>query len=57
LAAPLPVHSALSCQLMRRGGKQNRPKIYNDIRYIKYKWGADAIEFHDNNFSYRRNAR
>ena len=24
--------------------------IYKDIRYIKDKWGADAIEFHDNNF-------
>jgi radical SAM superfamily enzyme YgiQ (UPF0313 family) len=25
-------------------------KIYTDIKYIKDKWGADAIEFHDNNF-------
>ena len=25
-------------------------KVYNDIKYIKDKWGADAIEFHDNNF-------
>lgn len=25
-------------------------KIYNDVKYIKDKWGADAIEFHDNNF-------
>ena len=24
--------------------------IYSDIKYIKDKWGADAIEFHDNNF-------
>ena len=24
--------------------------IYNDVKYIKDKWGADAIEFHDNNF-------
>lgn len=24
--------------------------VYNDIKYIKEKWGADAIEFHDNNF-------
>lgn len=24
--------------------------IYKDIKYIKEKWGADAIEFHDNNF-------
>jgi anaerobic magnesium-protoporphyrin IX monomethyl ester cyclase len=25
-------------------------KVYSDIKYIKDKWGADAIEFHDNNF-------
>jgi anaerobic magnesium-protoporphyrin IX monomethyl ester cyclase len=25
-------------------------KVYRDIKYIKEKWGADAIEFHDNNF-------
>src|SRR5450432_331381 len=24
--------------------------IYNDIKYIRDKWGGDAIEFHDNNF-------
>jgi radical SAM superfamily enzyme YgiQ (UPF0313 family) len=24
--------------------------MYKDIKYIKDKWGADAIEFHDNNF-------
>ena len=24
--------------------------MYRDIKYIKDKWGADAIEFHDNNF-------
>jgi anaerobic magnesium-protoporphyrin IX monomethyl ester cyclase len=24
--------------------------VYRDIKYIKEKWGADAIEFHDNNF-------
>ena len=24
--------------------------IYKDVRYIKDKWGADSIEFHDNNF-------
>lgn len=24
--------------------------VYADIKYIKDKWGADAIEFHDNNF-------
>lgn len=24
--------------------------IYRDVKFIKDKWGADAIEFHDNNF-------
>lgn len=24
--------------------------VYRDIKYIKDRWGADAIEFHDNNF-------
>jgi radical SAM superfamily enzyme YgiQ (UPF0313 family) len=24
--------------------------IYRDVKYIRDKWGADAIEFHDNNF-------
>jgi anaerobic magnesium-protoporphyrin IX monomethyl ester cyclase len=24
--------------------------VYKDIKYIKEKWGANAIEFHDNNF-------
>jgi anaerobic magnesium-protoporphyrin IX monomethyl ester cyclase len=24
--------------------------VYKDIKFIKEKWGADAIEFHDNNF-------
>ncbi|MEX6686391.1 radical SAM protein [Danxiaibacter flavus] len=25
-------------------------KVYEDVKYVKDKWGADAIEFHDNNF-------
>lgn len=24
--------------------------VYQDVKYIKEKWGADSIEFHDNNF-------
>ena len=24
--------------------------VYRDIKYIKDRWGADAVEFHDNNF-------
>ena len=36
---------------MKPDGRQNPPqKVYRDIKYIKDKWGADAIEFHDNNF-------
>jgi radical SAM superfamily enzyme YgiQ (UPF0313 family) len=31
--------------------KAKSPRVvYKDIKYIKEKWGADAIEFHDNNF-------
>lgn len=25
-------------------------QVYRDVKYIRDKWGADAIEFHDNNF-------
>ncbi|MES2328999.1 MAG: radical SAM protein [Bacteroidota bacterium] len=25
-------------------------QVYEDVKYIKTKWGANAIEFHDNNF-------
>lgn len=25
-------------------------QVYKDVKYIKDKWGANAIEFHDNNF-------
>lgn len=25
-------------------------QVYRDVKYIKDQWGADAIEFHDNNF-------
>jgi len=25
-------------------------QVYDDVKYIKTKWGANAIEFHDNNF-------
>ena len=24
--------------------------VYEDVRYVREKWGADSIEFHDNNF-------
>ena len=36
---------------MKQDGKQNLQSMFiSDIKYIKEKWGADAIEFHDNNF-------
>jgi len=25
-------------------------QVYTDVRYLRDKWGADSIEFHDNNF-------
>lgn len=25
-------------------------QVYRDVKYIRERWGADAIEFHDNNF-------
>ena len=33
--------------------------VYRDVKYVKDKWGADAIEFHDNNFfvSEKKNGR
>ena len=41
--AVVPIYEA------RWKGK-SAPLIYKDIKYIRDKWGADAIEFHDNNF-------
>ena len=57
----LAYHSSIGCPFTcsfcavvpifeaRWKGKSAR-LIYNDIKYIKDRWGADAIEFHDNNF-------
>jgi anaerobic magnesium-protoporphyrin IX monomethyl ester cyclase len=41
--AVVPIYEA-------RWKAKSAEKIYQDIKYIKDKWGADAIEFHDNNF-------
>ena len=41
--AVVPIYNA------RWRGKSG-PNIYKDIKYLKDKHGADAIEFHDNNF-------
>ena len=36
---------------MRQDGKPGLLQlVYQDVKYIKERWGADAIEFHDNNF-------
>lgn len=29
---------------------QSARKIYEQVKFVKEKWGADAVEFHDNNF-------
>jgi anaerobic magnesium-protoporphyrin IX monomethyl ester cyclase len=41
--AVVPIYEA-------RWKAKSAQNIYNDVKYIKDKWGADAIEFHDNNF-------
>jgi len=57
----LAYHSSIGCPFTcsfcavvptyeARWKAKSAQKVYNDIKYIKDKWGADAIEFHDNNF-------
>jgi anaerobic magnesium-protoporphyrin IX monomethyl ester cyclase len=41
--AVVPIYEA-------RWKAKSASSVYRDIKYIKDKWGADAIEFHDNNF-------
>ncbi|HLX93924.1 MAG TPA: radical SAM protein [Puia sp.] len=41
--AVVPIYEA-------RWKAKSAQSVYRDIKYIKDKWGADAIEFHDNNF-------
>jgi anaerobic magnesium-protoporphyrin IX monomethyl ester cyclase len=41
--AVVPIYEA-------RWKAKSAQSVYNDIKYLKDKWGADAIEFHDNNF-------
>jgi len=41
--AVVPIYEA-------RWKAKSAQQVYLDIKYIKDKWGADAIEFHDNNF-------
>jgi len=41
--AVVPIYEA-------RWKAKSAENVYKDIKYIKDKWGADAIEFHDNNF-------
>jgi anaerobic magnesium-protoporphyrin IX monomethyl ester cyclase len=57
----LAYHSSIGCPFTcsfcavvptyeARWKAKSAENIYRDISYIKNKWGADAIEFHDNNF-------
>jgi len=57
----LAYHSSIGCPFTcsfcavvptyeARWKAKSAEKVYRDIKYIKEKWGADAIEFHDNNF-------
>ena len=57
----LAYHSSIGCPFTcsfcavvptyeARWKAKSAQKVYDDIKYIKDKWGADAIEFHDNNF-------
>lgn len=41
--AVVPIYEA-------RWKAKSAQKVYQDVKYIKDQWGADAIEFHDNNF-------
>ncbi|MES2418176.1 MAG: radical SAM protein [Bacteroidota bacterium] len=41
--AVVPIYEA-------RWKAKSAQKVYQDVKYIKDHWGADAIEFHDNNF-------
>jgi anaerobic magnesium-protoporphyrin IX monomethyl ester cyclase len=41
--AVVPIYEA-------RWKAKSAQSVYNDIKYLKENWGADAIEFHDNNF-------
>ena len=57
----LAYHSSIGCPFTcsfcavvptyeARWKAKSAEKVFADIKYIKDKWGADAIEFHDNNF-------
>jgi anaerobic magnesium-protoporphyrin IX monomethyl ester cyclase len=57
----LAYHSSIGCPFTcsfcavvpifeARWKAKSAQNVYKDIKYIKDKWGADAIEFHDNNF-------
>lgn len=57
----LAYHSSIGCPFTcsfcavvptyeARWKAKSAEKVYSDIKYIKDKWGADAVEFHDNNF-------
>jgi len=41
--AVVPIYEA-------RWKAKSAASVYRDVKYIKTRWGADSIEFHDNNF-------
>lgn len=57
----LAYHSSIGCPFTcsfcavvptyeARWKAKSASQVYKDIKFVKEKWGADAIEFHDNNF-------
>ena len=57
----LAYHSSIGCPFTcsfcavvptyeARWKAKSAQRVYNDIKYIRDTWGANAIEFHDNNF-------
>jgi radical SAM superfamily enzyme YgiQ (UPF0313 family) len=57
----LAYHSSIGCPFtcsfcavvpiyQARWKAKSAVSVYRDIKYIKTRWGADSIEFHDNNF-------
>ncbi|MFI5151912.1 MAG: B12-binding domain-containing radical SAM protein [Chitinophagales bacterium] len=57
----LAYHSSIGCPFTcsfcavvptyeARWKAKSATSVYHDIKFIKERWGADAVEFHDNNF-------
>lgn len=57
----LAYHSSIGCPFtcsfcavvpifQARWKARTAEQVYKDVKYIKEKWGADSVQFHDNNF-------